>query len=406
MKGSNRQILNASISLVAVLLFLTPFPAIAGAQIAASTGSAAQSANSVCAPEIGSQFDTLLANVNSAKAIELAESSPAFLASVGGLDYEFDTVSAVATYTHGTCGDNMELGQLSVDFNLQGTSVTASSTTVPKGVQVFENPQMTTVLNVTMDSTIQGITYWSGYEAHYMVSGSTYQEYSNLVVYDVPSVSWNGNCYYASPYECEMSIWAGLSNSGGGGGFLLQSGVDVKVPCTSSTSCSSTVYTPWWEWVPHNAAQSCGSSYPVSSGDQITSYEANGAMAIVGNGNSNDYQAFVEDPSASPSWVCGSGWQDIASPAYYGQSIIETPSNGCCPVPVSWGTLDMQNNDICPSTSGSGCVWWSNSNIVTSYDTMDNYCTALGYYIYNINVGLTINGVGTYTQAYNNNCDF
>jgi hypothetical protein len=299
----------------------------------------------------------------------------------------------------------MTVGQLSVGFNLKGVPITASGVTVPEGMQVFENPQMTAVLNVTIDTAIQGITYWSGYEAHYVVSGSTHQLYWNEFTYDAPSVSWNSACYHASPYQCEMSIWAGLSNSGGGGGFLVQSGVDVKIPCTSQTSCSSTVYTAWWEWVPHNAAQSCGASYPVHSGDQITPLEMSGSFTG-GNGVATDYQAYVQDPSASTPWVCGSGWQVVGSAAYYAQSIIETPSNGCCPIPISWGTMNLIDNELCYGTTSSSCAWYSNSDVVTSYDTMYNYCTADQSDVYNIDVGATIGATGGYTQAYGTNCDF
>lgn len=272
---------------------------------------------------------------------------------------------------------------------------------MPEGITVYENPRATSVSNLMIDRTIQGITYFSGYEANYNYAGHNWALFTNELTVDIPTVSWNSNCYHASPYKCEMSMWAGLSNSYGGGGFLLQSGVDISVPCTSSTLCGSTVYTSWYEWVPYNAATPCGSSYPVYAFDQVTPFEENGGFSG-GNGNSNDYQAFVEDPTQS--WVCGSGWYDIASTAYYAQSIIETPSNGCCPIPTSWGTWDIYQNILCPGTTSSTCVSWYYAH--TNADVMNNYCTALGYYVDNIIVGGSFNTLGTYTQQYNNNCDF
>ena len=37
---------------------------------------------------------------------------------------------------------------------------------------------------------------------------------------------------------------------------------------------------------------------------------------------------------------------------------------------------------------------------------MYNYCTVLGYSVYNINVGTYNSNNGDFTEQYNNNCDF
>jgi hypothetical protein len=383
-------------SIVILLVLVFPLPALDTVQGTVFAG------GEVCSNEITYQANAALATVNSAKAIQLAEGSPQFTAALAGYGYEFDAIGGVATYTRGTCGDNMVLGQLNVDFNLKGAMINAGGITVPVGVTVYENPQMTTVTNVTIDKTVQAITYFSGYEAQYVVSGKAQQLYEDEMFFYVPIVSWNSNCYHASPYQCEMSVWPGLSNGYGGSGFLLQSGVDIKIPCTSQTSCGPIVYTSWYEWVPHNAATPCGSSYPVYYNDLITPLEWNGAVKG-GDGNVNHYEAVVEDNTRG--WVCVSGWYNIASTAYWTQSIIETPSNGCCPIPTSWGTLSVQGNDLCYAKTPT-CVYWSNSNVQTTLNTMYNYCTSSGHNIYNINVGTTINFGGTYTQQYNNNCDF
>jgi len=289
--------------------------------------------------------------------------------------------------------------------------MSSGGVTVPEGITVFENPEMTNVTSVVVDRALQSITYFSGYEACDASTCTNQQEYYSQINYNVPSVSWNSNCYHASPYQCEMSIWDGLSYGQGGSGFLMQSGVDIKVPCTSTTSCSSTVYTSWWECLSGTscnlAAQPCGSSYPVSSSDSIEAFEENGAYSG-GNGNGNDYEAFVQDTVQH--WLCGSGWQDMASTtypaAYWAQAIIETPSNGCCPIPTSWGTLNV-TPIMCPGTSSSSCIFYTTpvSNGWDSYDTMYNYCTALSSSIYNINVGTTFTN-GVFTEQYNNNCDF
>lgn len=371
------------------------------ASSAVGTASVTDSVSLSCANEITSQFNSVLASVDSAKAIQLAELSPQFLASVAGHYFQFVSLGGVATYTPGTCGDNMTFGQLNVDFNVNGLTVSGSGVTVPEGVTVYENPSMSSVSNVTIDRTVQGINYWSGYEAHYVSGGQTLQLFGSNFQFTVPSVSYNSNCYYASPWQCEMSVWAGMSASSGGGGFLIQSGVDMKVPCSSTTSCSSTVYTAWYEWVPHNGATACGSSYPVYSTDSVIPYELNDAVNQ--NGNSNDYQAYVED--LSQSWVCGSGWYDIGSAAYYAQSIIETPANGCCPIPTSWGTLTIDNAEMLISGYPTNNIaYYTNSYVTVSKDTMYNYCTTLSSYIYNINVG-ALSGNGQYNQVYNNNCD-
>ncbi len=67
--------------------------------------------------------------------------------------------------------------------------------------------------------------------------------------------------------------------------------------------------------------------------------------------------------------------------------------------------LDMTSNILCPTTSTSGCVYFSASGVTRYTDSMYNYCTADQSYVYNIDVGSMQSG-GDYTQTYGTNCDF
>jgi len=364
-----------------------------------------------CSQQLVSQFNSILSAVNSTVAVDLAVKSAQFQDSVAGHGYAFTMLYSTDTYNSATCSD-VALGELAVSFAVEGVTVSSGRVTVPESITVFENPAITNVTSVTVDRDVHGFTYFSGWESYDQVSGVTQQEYYSETSFNMPSsVSWNANCYHASPWQCEMSPWDGLSYGAAGSGFLMQSGTDIKIPCTSQTSCNSTpTLSAWWECLSGTscnlAAQPCGNSYPVSLSDHINAFEENGGYSG-GNGNGNDYEAFVQDTTASPHWLCGSGWQDMASSSYpyteWAQSIIEMPSSGCCPVPTSWGTLTFTAL-MCPGSSSSSCIFYPSS--YDSINQMDNYCTATGVYYFNINVGSYSSSNGQFTEQYNNNCDF
>lgn len=384
---------------VVLLLTMTTTISAAGSQAIGSsalTQNASPSETAACSAEIAFQLNTSLGLVNDTKAVQLAEQSAQFLTAVGGSGYQFVGVYGIGTYSHGTCGVDMTVGQVIVAFSLKGETVTSGGVTAPVGISVFENPQVTAVTSVSIDRTIDGIMYWSGYAA----SVGSDQLYSSEITYDAPSVFSNSNCYYESPYACVMSPWAGLSTPG----YLVQSGLNINITCSSSSSCGSEQLEAFWEWLgPSGAGTAYGCSdktYPVSIGDQITAYEANGLFTL-GNGNSNDYIMSVQD--ASDSWACDSPWEDVGVATNGSLSIIETPPNGCCPIPIDWdqtGVLDIDSNILCPGTTTSSCDDYSSSGVTTSTDYMYNDCS--GSYIYNIDVG-SLSG-GDYTQTYNNNC--
>lgn len=407
----------AAISLLGVLV-LTASPAVARQVQGSVENATATQTVGTCSQQLVSQFNSILSAVNSTAAIDLAVQSAQFQEAIAGHGYAFSTLYSTDSYDSATCGD-VALGVLAVSFAVEGVTVSSGGVTVPEGITVFENPEMTNVTSVMVDRDIHGFTYYSGWESY--DSSTTTQEYYSETIFNMPSsVSWNGNCYHLSPYQCEMSPWDGLSYGAAGAGWLMQSGTDIKIPCTSTTSCSSTQLHAWWECVNGSGcnlgAQQCGTnptgSYPVSLSDHIEAFEEDGSYSG-GNGNGNDYEAFVQDTTASPSWLCGSGWQDMASTsdphAAWAQSIIEMPNvvppatTGCCPIPTSWGTLTFTSL-LCPGTSGTSCIYYPSS--YDSINQMYNYCTVLGYSVYNINVGTYNSNNGDFTEQYNNNCDF
>lgn len=372
-----------------------------------SSTSASASGTSACSAEIASQFNSLLGLVNDNLAVRVAEESAQFVTAVGGSAYQLVTVYGIGAYSPGTCGADMTLGQVIVAFTLDSQTVTSGNVTVPVGISVFENPQLSAVSSVTVDRSIFMLANWfSGYEASY----STNNIYSSEMTIDVPSVSSNSNCYHASPYACVMSPWSAIDNANG---YLVQEGLNINITCTSGSSCGSEKMGAFWEYLAPSGggvpAEPCNSnSYPVSLGDQVTSYEANG-LFTGGDGNSNYYIMSVQDSTAA--WVCQPSWQDVGTASTNrGLSIIETPANGCCPIPINWNgasndVLDMTSNILCPTTSTSGCVYFSASGVTRYTDSMYNYCTADQSYVYNIDVGSMQSG-GDYTQTYGTNCDF
>jgi hypothetical protein len=382
-------------------LFLGGFAPGATAYAGTVTQSSSASTTSACSAEIASQLNSLLELVNDSKAAQVAEQSAQFLTAVGGSGYQVVTVYGIGTYTAETCGAGMTLGQVIVAFNLQGQTVTSGNITAPVGITVFENPQLTAVTSVTINRIIDGFSYYSGYEASY----STDTIYSSEITYYAPSASYNSECYHEFPYECVMSPWSGLDNDNG---TLVQDGLNINYTCTSGGSCGSENLGAFWTWLgPDHTSVAHGCSditYPVSVGDQITDYEANG-LFTGGDGNSHYYIMSIQDATAG--WACQPSWQDVGAvtPAINrGLSIIEMPMGGTDPIPTGW-SMDISSNIICYTTSTSSCVYFSASGVTTYPDTMYNYCAALGHDIYNINLGGTITA-GEYNQAYNNNCIF
>jgi hypothetical protein len=370
-----------------------------GGPIAAQTSQAPAPSQAACATEITSAANALLAGINSARALELAEQAPQFEADVAGHGYQFLTVGAVASFNAATCSD-VTLSKLSVDFTIAGLYITTRNTTVPQGITVFENPTSTSVLSVTMDnSSVQGLNYFSGYEAQYVVSGTAYPLLETQQYYYQPSIGANSCCYtypcwYNSALQCGMSMWSGISGAYGGGGFLIQSGTDNLMQCNSAGTCGSPVYSAWWEWVPQGPPYTYGGT--LLPGDWITPMEEN---MYYSGGSLNTYQANVIDWTQS--WTGLSGNLNVGKSAYWSQSEIEIPSTGTVALPT-FNSITFTNVGLCWGTSS--CAWWgSTGNIPITTDSMINYCPSSGSNVYNILLS-SVNSVGDYTQTYNTNC--
>ena len=388
-----------------MILISASIPVSVAGQTATQSNSSTQGTQGLCAKEVVSGVNALLANINSAKAQELAEQSAQFQTEVAGHGYKFVTVAAVASFNSETCKATT-LEKLSVDFTLNDEYVTSGTTTVPAGVTVFENPALTGVLNVTLDLSVQGLEFFSGYEATYQVSGVLQPLLETQQYYYEPSFNYNSNCYtyyqYNTAYQCEVSTWSGISGSYGGGGFLVQSGTNVLFQCNAGGTCSSGVYGAWWDWVPSGPAYSFGGSVAVS--DYITPLEEN--MYYVG-GTLNQYEAAVIDWTQN--WAASTSPLSVGQTAYWSQSEFEIPgpnSGGSAPAALpTFGTATMYYATLCWGTTNS-CAYWGNvANIVirSPADTMVNYCPATGSNVQNILLS-SVSSFGTYTQTYNTNC--
>lgn len=383
-----------------MLLLTAAVPIAISEPIAAQSNQPTAKSQSACAANIVSAADNLLAAVDSPNAIALAEQSPQFRTDLAGHDYQFFTIGAVASFDSATCGD-VALTKLSVDFTVTGLYLTSEGMTVPQGITVFENPASTAVLDVTMDnSTVQGLSYFSGYESQYVVSGSAKALLDTEQYYYQPSIGHNSYCGYYSQYntalQCAFSMWSGISANYGGGGFLVQSGTDNFEQCYNikgHVGCNNPVYTTWWEWLPGHPPITYGGT--LSTGDQVTPNEEN--MAFSG-GPLNTYQANVIDWTAN--WVGLSGNLNVGQNAYWAQSEFEIPSIGSAALPT-FSPITLDYVDLC--WASNACADFGGSNTPTTTDSMINYCPSLGTNVQNILLS-SFNIVGDYTQTYNTNC--
>jgi hypothetical protein len=399
----------AAISLLGVLV-LTASPAFSRQVQGSVENTTATQTVGTCSQQLVSQFNSILSGVNSTAAIDLAVQSAKFQATAAGHSYTFAQLYSTDSYNPATCGD-VALGVLGVSFVVKGAP----------GITVFENPELTNVTGVVVDNQSYGkLQIFSGYSGYDQVSGVTQKEYYSETIFNVPSSeTGNSYCWNSTSWDCVMSPWNGLSYGSGGSGFLMQSGIHIEVDCSplGGGSCSSTpVLNAWWECLMamnpvtacQGGAQTCGTnptgSYPVSSSDHIEAFEEAGNYSG-GNGNGQDYEAFVQDTTASPRWICGSGWVDLHTSSYpfakFGDAINEVPNGtapSATPIPISWPTMTLTSL-ICPGTSNSSCVYYPS---IGNTFQMQNPCS--GTQIYNINLGSYSSSNGQFTEEYNNNC--
>jgi hypothetical protein len=387
------RVLEVSLFLI-VLAIASPLPLVTNAQPAPQSGSQA------CADQITSQEHTMLANVNSAQAEELAEQSPQFQSSVAGHSYEFTTVSADFSLNAATCSV-ARIGELSVGFNVTGVSFKYGSYTVPEGVQVWENPSMTQVLGTNVSTTTGG-TYlnWSGYEVYYPVSG--YNDplyYAQIEDYYQPSISSNAVCT-AAQTQCSLLIWNSLSQGQDGSGFLLQTGTAADIYCPNGT-CGTASYSAFWEMVSSYPYYTCSTStYKVSVGDEITPEEEYG-LDWSGGAN-NQWETYIIDWTANggSGWSCASGVLTYDSTAYYSGTILERPEISGALVPLAvFNSVATDGTEICISTTT--CYFdgtpYGNGDYVK--DSMVNSCSNTP----NITLG-NMGSTGDFTSTYYSNC--
>jgi hypothetical protein len=384
--------------IVATLLLTAVVPFTATAQATLTSSGAGATSQAACANEVTTGANVLLARVNSTEAQLLAERSPQFQASLEGHGYQFVSLGALASINANTCSA-VALSKVSVNFNIDGLYITSGETTAPVSVTVFVDPLLTSVMSVYVsNSTVEGLDYFSGYEAQYYSSPNYLPLLYTQEYYYQPSITYNTYCYTYSTYntalQCSFSLWSGLSNGYGGANFLVQSGTRVLIQCSSGGTCGSPQYQDWWQWLQGGSLKGSGGPYGgvVYPGDQITPQEMSNAY---NGGSSTVYQANVIDWTHN--WVGLSGNLNVGLTAYWAQSELEIPSQGSSALGV-FSSLPLYNVLLCYSSS-TCWFWGATSNIQITTDPMYNTCPP-----YVQNIGLSTVGSTGYTESYYTNC--
>ena len=241
-------------------------------------------------------------------------------------------------------------------------SASCGSQSEAETIQFFENPQLSNVTSVRIDTPsncIQGATgmgsastvsnYWSGWRVWYESSGTNLiQDYETTYFYQ-PTGYPNEYCFSAEPYECELAIWGGLDNANG---FIAQTGTFRPFPALCAIA--QLTLAGMSSMKAHHLRQACGSSDVVSPGDSMESIAENG---LSWGGSLQAYDLYLLDtPVSGTSWVCS------ASTTYSGG--ITTLSETILEIPVFNNILGQSYNAF-----------------LTTFNTVDNYENLECYYL-------------------------
>jgi hypothetical protein len=337
-----------------------------------------------------------LSSVQQQGAKQLAEQSNSFLQHVGNSGYSLASIAPNYSFNPKTCSD-FKINAVTVGFKLGNGSSLA----------IYEDGNITKITGVNIMHRIHGSgnsTNYAGYQVYYQAnSGTNSSEIYGLTNYYQPSVSSNSECSNAQPYECVLSVWAGLDNDNN---YLAQTGTDAVIDCQSG-SCQSQTNDAWYEFYSSggNYGSYCPSADTVSSSDQMEAVVENGAEF----GGSNDQFKTILTDSAGSGWICSSGtytWTNAPVPNT-ALAILETPvdtgtdNNQYFDALPTFTSITNSGNTECYGTGSGQCpnFYSSTSNGWYYEDQMSN-CPSSSY---DIQVG-SMDTSGDFTSTYDSSC--
>jgi hypothetical protein len=369
----------ASSSALIALMILSVF-AIAGLPTLSVTAHAQQTGlTSTCASSaIQEEEEAAASSVNQAEAI--ARAAPLLASNDAGYNAAFNSIFYRLEITP-SCSLNLENVNVVYDLFQNGRPVYT--------IEVSLNPSATIILNVTKyPAVLSGVSYsnnWSGYEYYnsggIIQSGASWAEPSAAI----PS----GQCQWA---HCDYEFWVGETHtSGGGSGYIAQTGTDSGVACT--LWCTYYNY-DWYEFYP-GLEVTCNN---IAVGDSVTASVWNSYQPSVGG-----YQYSVSTQDNTSHQLCYS--QSTATfymgVSYYTQYMGETPADsngrGYAVLPI-FSTLSMYGGYYYDSsynshTIGSG---WSTEYEMALSSTSTRCNGANGYW----NICNSAVSSGSFTETY------
>ncbi len=297
---------------------------------------------------------------------------------------------------------------VSVNFYLRDSVSSNCGSSV--GIQVFENPSLTHVVNVQVnrgDCASSGTDHIvDGYQVHTTYGGvQTNQVYSDMS-FATPTATSNSYCMQ-SPYDCTVGVWTGLINGiyNNSASFLAQTGTEAEMNCTS-LSCPTPSYFGWWDFYPANQMQ-CASTDTLAAGDSMQAEVENG---YYWGGSSNDYRTFLFEDTGT-GWVCSSG--STAAPSGtaitdYAETLVERievgGSSSALATFNSGSGLTLSGNDECYYLSSlqNPLQCGSFYNMIQTQITMQNSCS--GTSTDNITPTSSIDSSSDFSETFSTAC--
>jgi hypothetical protein len=273
-------------------------------------------------------------------------------------------------------------------------------------VVVSLNPQLDSVLNVTIQNPIFHTTFsnsiWSGYEMQASASSThpntpVYEAYSQWHVpsINIPSYS---SCSFT---HCDISIWPGLVSNlagsftnGSSGGAIVQAGSESGIDC--NPFCISYYYL-WTEFFFKNGSNSDPGStqcLTVNSGDQVYSDVIDEAKS---GGNVNLYDIYIGDITQSTACTSIVAHAFQMGTPVYAEFEGETPTFGSISILPQFTTFTMNGYLDDPINGYYSMANSYNLNLYNSY-ILTNANGNGG----NINFGSA--STGSFTSTWSPNC--
>lgn len=315
---------------------------IASFNVPVSASSQAQSPS--CDSQVNQQTASISSGLNNSRAITLALQSPSLQKAAAGQDYKFISI--------------FNLWSFNTSCEVTGwKSVNVVFATSSRNIVVSENPQLTSVLNVTVQGGLVKNTApvssccWAGYDIYEDQSGGgQYPIYESLGDWNVADVSQPSSGFCSS--VCAFSVWVELSPQPFNTTlYYVQAGTKSNVTCSSYCSYQ---YEGWYEFSNTNEIDCLG----VYAGDSVSASVYNG----VGNGKGSSYYSMsIDDNTIGYSCSAQTSSYNHGTP-YYAQFMGERPTLNLSPLPLPQFTTTTMYGYISYNSNPYSIIYGPYSN--------------------------------------------